>query len=213
MSEQNDSTTEDEETAEQTSPSGGYHSQDVDHTKTLKIVGGVVLVFFGLAWASIPLYRLVCKSLDPGGSAASNGTADEYKNVKVDRTREIQVRFTANTQGNLPWEFRPTKPSVTVHPGEKTLVKFKSANLDQNEAITGKAVYDINPPEAGPYFKKIECFCFTRQTLEPGETQDMPLYFWLEPDIPDHVEKVTLGYTFFNAETGRDKGSKHAAAE
>lgn len=186
-------------------------NRDDGTKKTVKLAIGVLLAFFALGWGSIPLYRLVCKSLDPGGSSASNGTVDKYENVKVDESRTIRVRFTSNVQGDLPWEFRPLKPSVEVHPGEKKLVKFTAANLDQNEEITGKAVYDINPPEAGPYFKKIECFCFKEQTLAGGEKQDMPLYFWMEPDLPDSVKRVTLGYTFFNAETSRERSDKRAS--
>lgn len=184
---------------------------DVDHSKTMWIIFGVLVAFFGLAWGSIPLYRLVCKSLDPGGSSASNGTADEYKNVEVDESRRVTVRFTANVQEGLAWDFRPLEPSVRVHPGEKKLVKFVAKN-HMNESVTGKGVYDINPPQAGAAFKKIECFCFQKQTLEAGERAEMPLYFWLAPDeLPEDVQKVTIGYTFFDADA--PDGDKRAAAE
>lgn len=183
---------------------------DVDHTRTLWITGAVLIAFFGLAWGSIPLYRLVCKSLDPGGSAASNGSADEYENVEVDKSRRVTVRFTTNVQGGLAWEFRSRQPSVRVHPGEKKLVKFVAKN-NMKQAVTGKGVYDINPPEAGAAFKKIECFCFQKQTLEADEKAIMPLYFWLEPDdLPEDVRKVTIGYTFFDADS--PGGDKRAAA-
>lgn len=192
---------------------------DVDETqkqaggaaKTLKYAVGFMLFMFGVGWASIPLYRIVCKSLDPGGSSWQNGSVDKYEGVEVNESRNVRVRFTASTQEKLPWEFRPMKPSVEVHPGEKKLVKFTSVNLDQTDAITGKAVYDINPPEAGQYFKKIECFCFIEQTLQPGEKKDMPLYFWFEPDMPDNIKRVTLGYTFFNADTSAKEPGKQAA--
>lgn len=178
-----------------------WHRQrtDVDHTKILKVAAGVLLAFTALGWGSIPLYRLVCKSLDPGGSAASAGSAANYEDVQVDESRTIDVRFTANVQGDLDWEFRPLDSSVEVNPGEKKLVKFVAKN-NHDRPVTGKAIYDINPPESGPSFKKIECFCFVKQTLEPGERMVMPLYFWLEPDLPESVNHVTLGYTFFNAE-------------
>jgi len=188
----------------------GPPDREVDHSRTLWIVGGVLLAFFGLAWGSIPLYRLVCKSLDPGGSAASNGSADEYEGVEVDRSRRVTVRFTTNVQEGLAWDFRAREPSVRVHPGEKRLVKFEAKN-HMDQAVTGKGVYDINPPEAGQAFKKIECFCFQKQTLEPGERAVMPLYFWLEPDdLPEDVRRVTIGYTFFDAD--EPEGGERAAA-
>lgn len=186
---------------------------EVDHTKILAITGGVLLSFLALGWGSIPLYRLVCKSLDPGGSAASAGkAADKYENVEIDESRTIDVRFTANVQNDLNWEFRPLESSVEVHPGEKKLVKFVAKN-NASEPITGKGIYDINPPESGPFFKKIECFCFRKQKLDGGERMVMPLYFWLEPDIPEDIEHMTLGYTFFNAEDAPEsEDGKRAAA-
>lgn len=181
------------------------------HQKTVAYIIGFIVLMFGFGWGSIPLYRMVCKSLDPGGSSYYNGQTDKYQNVEVDESRDIQVRFTTNVQGDLPWTFDNLQPSVTVHPGEKKLVKFDATNTNPNEAITGKAVYDINPPEAGQYFKKIECFCFKQQTLTAGQTRTMPLYFWLEPDIPEDIDKVTIAYTFFNAESSRERDDERAA--
>ncbi len=190
-------------------PSAPRHPRpDDDHKKTVIYILGFLLVMFGLGWGSIPLYRLVCKQLDPGGSSASNGTADQYKNVQVDESRTLQVRFTTSVQGDLPWKFDNKSSSVEVHPGEKKLVDFEVTNFDQQNELTGKAVYDVNPPEAGQYFKKIECFCFKQQTLAAGETRKMPLYFWMDPDIPEDIDKVTLAYTFFNAETSRERAAK-----
>jgi cytochrome c oxidase assembly protein subunit 11 len=179
--------------------------RDADNARFLKYIVGFIVAMFLVGWGSIPLYRIVCKSLDPGGSSWQNGTTSSYEGVEVDESRTIEVRFTANVQNNLPWTFGPEKPSVEVHPGQKKLVKFTSTNLNQNRAIKGKAVYDINPPEAGQYFKKIECFCFVQQTLEPGQSREMPLYFWFEPDVPESIDRITLAYTFFNAESSRSR--------
>lgn len=179
--------------------------QNADNARFLKYIIGFIVAMFLVGWGSIPLYRIVCKSLDPGGSSWQNGSTDSYKGVTVDESRTIEVRFTANVQNNLPWTFGPETPSVDVHPGQKKLVKFTSTNLNQNRSIMGKAVYDINPPEAGQYFKKIECFCFTQQTLDPGQTREMPLYFWFDPDVPESIDRVTLAYTFFNAESSRSR--------
>jgi cytochrome c oxidase assembly protein subunit 11 len=189
----------------------GTHVQ-ADHTKLLKIMGAVLLGSFAFGWASIPLYRMVCAKLDPGGSSALNGSVSTYENVDVDKSRTVHVRFSAIVNGRLPWEFSATELSVDVHPGEKRLTKFQAKNLSPTQTIIGKAVYDIVPAEAAPYFKKIECFCFKEQTLKPKESVDMPLYFWFEPDLPDHIKEVTLAYTFFNAGVV-EKPTKTASAD
>jgi cytochrome c oxidase assembly protein subunit 11 len=189
-------------------PTPRHQRPDGDPKQTVIYILGFLLVMFGFGWGSIPLYRLVCKQLDPGGSSASNGTADQYKNVQVDESRSLKVRFTTSVQGNLPWKFDNKSASVDVHPGEKKLVDFEVTNFDQDNELTGKAVYDVNPPEAGQYFKKIECFCFKQQTLAADETKKMPLYFWMDPDIPKDIDNVTLAYTFFNSESSRERAAK-----
>lgn len=195
---------------EQTTNDDGQRPDDELHQKTVAYIIGFIVAMFAFGWGSIPLYRMVCAKLDPGGSSYFNGESDNYENVEVDESRTIDVRFTTNVQNDLPWEFAHGEPSVEVHPGEKSLVNFEVTNR-QNREITGKAVYDINPPEAGQYFKKIECFCFKQQTLEAGQTREMPLYFWMDPDIPEDIDKVTLAYTFFNAESSRQRDDERAA--
>lgn len=200
------------EADETTDESTHRRADDTNHTRTLFVAFGVLAAFFAMGWGSIPLYRLVCKSLDPGGSTASIGTADKYENVEVDKSRTVSVRFTTNVVDELNWGFRRLNPSLTVHPGEKSMVKFVARN-HEDRPVTAKATYDINPPEAAQAFKKIECFCFKQQTLEAGERQEMPLVFWLEPEkLPDDVERVTLGYTFFEAEHASPEGADKQAA-
>jgi cytochrome c oxidase assembly protein subunit 11 len=182
-----------------------------NNKRTGKKMLAFIAFMFLVAAASIPLYRIVCVAIDPGGSSWQNGETDSYEGVTVDKSRTVKVRFAAEVNRQLPWRFEATESSVTVHPGEKRLTNFVSENLDGARAIKGQAVYDINPPEAGQYFKKIECFCFTEQTLEPGEQVDMPLYFWFEPDMPDHIKEITLAYTFFNADTSRKRAGETAA--
>lgn len=189
-------------------PDGYRRDSDVEeqNKKTmLYSVGLMLFTFVVVGLGSIPMYRWVCQKLNPGGSTAQNGTVDKYEGVDVDESRTINVRFSANVQNDLPWMFNPKVPSVKVHPGEKKLVHFESKNLAANRAIKGKAVYDIIPAAASQYFKKVECFCFKEQTLEGGQKRDMPLNFWLEPDLPDHIDEVTLAYTFFNAESSRKR--------
>ncbi len=178
-----------------------------------KFYVGIIIFGFFLAFISIPLYRIVCKSIDPGGSAWQNGSADIYEGVTVDKSRKVKVRFTYMVEKQLPWDFVATVPSVEVHPGEKKLVSFIAKNMDQGGATTGKAVYDINPPEAGQYFKKIECFCFREQKLEAGQEMEMPLYFWFDPEMPDHIKEITVAYTFFNMESSLARSMKNRERE
>lgn len=176
--------------------------------RTGKVLIGVIIGMFLFGFASIPLYRIVCDQIDPGGSSYSNGTTDRYAGVQVDEGRTLRVRMATNVNNQLPWEFRPLTPQVEVHPGERKLVKFYAKNLDPKGSITGKAVYDINPPEAGQYFKKIECFCFQEQELRAAEDVEMPLVFWFEPDIPAEIDDITIAYTFFNMDSSFERTIK-----
>lgn len=196
--------------AESSQPSG-YSRDDIDDEKnarTGKVAIFVIVAMFLAGFASIPLYRLVCAQIDPGGSSWFIGEPDVYDGVEVDEDRTVRVTFNTNVERQLPWEFDVEQSTIDIHPGEKNTVEFGAKNLAPDDA-TGKAVYDISPPEAAPYFKKLECFCFIEQTL-PGQRElDFPLVFWFEPELPDHVEHIYLGYTFFNAESSRAR----AAAE
>ena len=168
------------------------------NTQLTKYMVAAVVTMFLFGFASIPLYRLFCAMVAPGGSSWFIGEADVYEGVEVDRSRQLRVRFATNVERQLPWDFYGSEHTVTVHPGEKRLVEFFAMNKS-SLPVTGKAVYDINPPAAAPYFKKIECFCFIEQELSARQEMDMPLYFWFEPEIPDHVTDITIGYTFFNS--------------
>ena len=161
---------------------------------------GVVAAMFLAGFASIPIYRLVCAQVDPGGSSWFTGDPDIYEGTEVDESRQVRVRFATNVERQLPWEFGISQNFATVHPGEKKLLEFTAMNM-ASIPVTGKAVYDINPPAAAPHFKKIECFCFIEQQLAARQEMVMPLYFWFDPDLPAHVTDVTIGYTFFNSDT------------
>lgn len=190
-------------TADPSAFGDGTHVQ-ADHTRLLKFMGLILLASTIFGWGSIPLYRLVCAKFAGGGSAALNGESSEYNNVTVDTSRNVHVRFSAVVNRNLPWDFAPEVLSVDVHPGEKRLTNFHAKNRSSTQTIIGKAVYDIVPAQAAPYFKKIECFCFTEQTLNPNEAVEMPLYFWFEPDMPAHIKEVTLAYSFFMVDVKED---------
>ncbi len=192
------------------SPGNQSHLHDDDlNAKNARVGRLAIMVIVGMflfGFASIPLYRWVCAQSDPGGSSWFIGEPDVYENVEIDDDREIRIRFNTNVERQLPWEFGVDDRYVDINPGEQSTVTFTASNPTSND-VTGKAVYDISPPEAAPYFKKLECFCFIEQTLISGQELDMPLVFWFEPELPEHVTDISLGYTFFNAESSRARAA------
>ncbi len=162
-------------------------------------LSGFVAGMVGLAYASVPLYELFCQVTGYGGTpkmaTAAPGAVSDKK---------IVIRFDANTNPKLPWKFKAAQTEMTVKFGEQALAFYEAQNLG-SAAVTGTAVFNVTPLKAGPYFSKIECFCFTEQTLTAGQRVDMPVQFFIDPEIltdPDtkDVNTVTLSYTFYPAE-------------
>jgi cytochrome c oxidase assembly protein subunit 11 len=160
------------------------------------------LGMLGLAYAGVPLYEMFCKATGYGGTTqvATTGPGRVL-------ARTVTVRFDTSRDGNLPWKFEPVQREVKVRLGEEKLVFFRATNLSQRP-IVGTATYNVTPDIAGPWFNKIQCFCFTEQLLRPGETVDMPVTFFVDPDMAkdhkyDRVTTITLSYTFFEAKTDR----------
>jgi cytochrome c oxidase assembly protein subunit 11 len=156
---------------------------------------GMVVGMVGMAYASVPLYRIFCQVTGYGGTTQRAQTAG----IKVlDQT--IRVRFDANTAG-VDWNFRPKQREVELKIGETKQVAYFAHN-NSAKTSTGTATFNVTPQAAGAYFNKIDCFCFTEQTLRPDETADMPIVFFIDPDIVDSEElkdisTITLSYTFF----------------
>lgn len=145
---------------------------------------------------SVTLYRLFCQATGAGGTTQ---TATGPAGPVLDRT--ITVRFNADIDPKLPWRFEPAQGPITVRVGEPSLAYFRAKSLT-NVPITGQAVYNVTPDKAGLYFDKVACFCFTQQTLQPGQTVDMPVQFFIDPAIVknrnlDDLTTVTLSYTFY----------------
>lgn len=156
------------------------------------LAGGML----GLAFAAVPLYNLFCSVTGYGGTT-QRATAGAER--VLDRT--VMIRFDANTAGGLGWTFRPEKNMVTVKIGESKLALYEAVN-DTDREMTATATFNVSPPSAGAYFNKLQCFCFTEQTLKPGERIDMPVVFFLDPAMVedadlDEVSTITLSYTFF----------------
>ncbi len=163
------------------------------------MAGGVALAMLGLAYASVPLYALFCQVTGFGGTPQREGIAPSET-----ASQSISVRFDANIAGSLDWTFQPEQTTVRAKLGEQILAHYRAANTSKRQ-LTGTAVFNVTPVNAGIYFNKIECFCFTEQTLEPGETVDMPVVFFVDPEImkdPDtrSIKEITLSYTFYPVE-------------
>ncbi len=164
--------------------------------KTLVQTVGVVALMGGLAWASVPFYDWFCRVTGFGGETS---VAESGSDVILDQT--IKVRFDASTDRDMPWEFKPVERKMEIRLGETGLAFFEAYN-PTDHPIAGSAAYNVTPFDAGGYFTKIDCFCFEEQILQPGERVQMPVTFYVDPDIINdrdakHIEQITLSYTFY----------------
>jgi cytochrome c oxidase assembly protein subunit 11 len=162
------------------------------------IIGAAMLA---LAFASSPLYRAFC------AATGFDGTTQRADRAPGAVPGQVGVRFDANVQPGLPWRFEPVQNTVSVAPGAQTRIFYRAQNLSAR-TITGQAVFNVSPDTVGKYFKKIQCFCFTEQTLKAGQTVDMPVVFFVDPAIkqdPDtrDISEITLSYTFYPVETAQ----------
>lgn len=160
----------------------------------LAFVGGMV----GMAYAAVPLYAMFCQITGYGGTTQR---VEQYSDRVLDR--EITVRFDANTAG-VPWDFKPVAREIKIKIGETTQAQYKATSLF-TAPTSGRATFNVTPELAGAYFNKVECFCFTDTTLEPGASIDMPVVFYVDPDIVNvpelkDIKTITLSYTFFPLE-------------
>jgi cytochrome c oxidase assembly protein subunit 11 len=169
----------------------------------------VVAVMVGASFAAVPLYRIFCQVTGYGGTtqvagqdtaqvAARDAAAPATKGARV-----VTVSMLGNVNSALPWSFAPLKPKITLRVGENALAYFRAVN-HSDKAVTGVATFNVTPHKVGPYFVKVECFCFSRQTLKPGESVDMPVSFYVDPSLSKDrklagVTDIALSYTFFRA--------------
>ncbi|WP_341631210.1 cytochrome c oxidase assembly protein [Sphingomonas agri] len=168
--------------------------------KTALIMVVIVAAMVGLAFASSPLYRAFCEA------TGFDGTTQRAEKAPGAVPGQVGVRFDANIHPGLPWRFEPEQNSVRIRPGAQTKIYYRAQNLSAR-TWTGQAVYNVSPAQVGKYFKKIQCFCFSEQTLKAGQSVDMPVIFFVDPKIkqdPDtkDVDEITLSYTFYPVETG-----------
>jgi len=161
-------------------------------------LAGVTLAMFAFGYALSPMYDVMCRALGLNGKTGRTD-AQTVAAQPVDMSRTVTVEFTGLATSGLPWEFKPLTKKMELHPGETLEVKYLVRNLAQEE-ITGQAIPSVTPGESAPHFKKIECFCFTRQTLKPGETREMPVRFVVDAGLDQDVHTITLSYSFFNTD-------------
>ncbi|MGV8853763.1 MAG: cytochrome c oxidase assembly protein [Devosia sp.] len=160
-------------------------------------IGGLVIAMsmVGVAYAAVPLYQAFCQATGFGGT-----TQRSAGNPKGMIARQMKVRFDSNVSNELSWKVQPAAP-VTDKIGAVDTVNFVATNYS-DKAVTGQAIFNVSPDRAGVYFNKIECFCFTEQTLQPGETVEMPIVFFIDPELDDNqeldtIQEITLSYTFY----------------
>ena len=164
--------------------------------KRVAVVGMAVAVgMVGLAYASVPLYQLFCQVTGFGGTTQVAEAAP-----KGAIARQMTVRFDSNVANDLAWTVHPAA-AITDNIGNVDTVNYVATNYS-DKPITGMAVFNVSPEKAGVYFNKIECFCFTEQTLQPGQTVDMPIVFFVDPELDDNqeldtIKEITLSYTFY----------------
>ena len=163
----------------------------------------VAVAMFGFGYMLAPLYDVICKVSGLNGKTG-RVEAKVAAAGKVDTSRLVTVEFTASTQSGLPWEFRPETKRLELHPGETAEVKYYARNL-AHEPITAQAIPSVTPGISAAHFKKIECFCFTQQTLKSGEAREMPVRFYVDADLDQTVHTITLAYAFFNTNTASAK--------
>lgn len=161
----------------------------------------VAIGMFGFGYALVPFYYQICAAW---GVNSLGQVSEKPVNTQVDTTRTVTIEFDSNVHG-LPWRFKPLVNHIEVHPGELTTVEYEVAN-ERAVAVTAQAVPSYGPQLAGEYFKKIECFCFSQQTLAPGEVRRMPVTFVVDPRLPKDVNSIALSYTFFEVAGRGGKG-------
>lgn len=177
-----------------------------NNTRTALIAAGVALAMLALGFASVPLYRLFCQVTGFGGTtmrATESDAAIAERLAASAGAGTISIRFDASQDRGLPWRFKPAQATQQVAVGQRQMA-FYTARNNSDRAITGRATFNVEPEQAAPYFNKIQCFCFTEQTLQPGEEVRMPVLYFVDPKAGDdptmkEVEQITLSYTFHQA--------------
>ncbi|WP_062263636.1 cytochrome c oxidase assembly protein [Endozoicomonas arenosclerae] len=164
--------------------------------KTGLVAGGM----FGFGFAMVPIYNVFCKVTGLNGKTDPNPYQYSAETAEVDTSRKIKVQFVATKNAEMSWDFKPSITEVEVHPGQVGELEFFARN-PTGERMIGQAIPSVSPFQATNYLHKVECFCFTTQTLEAGEEKIMPLRIIVDQALPRHITKLTLSYTLFDVTT------------
>jgi cytochrome c oxidase assembly protein subunit 11 len=197
---------------QQTPETGTSDAKSRGNRRIAVVCAGFIAGMVGMAYAAVPLYDMFCRVTGYGGTTQR---VEQYSQVILDR--DISIRFDANTAGGLPWDFKPVDRNVTIKLGETTQVSYTATNTF-SKPVAGRASFNVTPQLAGAYFMKVECFCFTDTVLQPGETMDMPVVFYVDPEIltvPElkNIKTITLSYTFFPLDRGASQTSAVAPGQ
>ena len=186
------------------------------NTNTLYYTLSIILGTVALSYGSVPFYKMICQQMGWGGQPISIHSAGQYEDddiasrlIPVTDSRRLRITFAGSTSDVLPWKFTPQQREVRVLPGETALAFYTATNLSKEEDIIGVATYSVTPGQVAPYFSKIQCFCFEEQRLNKGETVDMPVFFYIDPEFlrdpnMSKIDTITLNYTFFKAKYDKD---------
>ena len=166
--------------------------QTIDNRRMFTRLSIIAVAMFGFGYALVPFYDKICIAL---GVNSLEARAEPAANTQVDLTRTVSIEFDANSHG-MPWRFQPVVRYMQVHPGQLVHLEYEVSNV-RSAAVTGQAVVSYGPALTGRYVRKLECFCFTQQTLAAGETRRMPVSFVVDAGLPDDINTFTLSYTFF----------------
>ena len=166
------------------------------HRKLVRKLVLLAVGMFGFGFAMWPLYGVFCDLTGLGGRGVK---VVESAGELQKSDRQVKVRFDATVNSGLPWIFQAKEKTKMVSLGEMSEAFYLAMNPD-DQAMSGQAIYNVTPPEASLYFVKTECFCFTEQVLQANESREMPVYYFIQPDLPEHIKEITLSYTFFRNE-------------
>ena len=190
------------------------HPAPQDNARLVRRLLLLVALAFVFAFAMVPLYDVLCEATGFNGKTAGSGVVRDGFAVgglkagtvpapAIDLSRTVRVEFTGTVMPGLPWDMRPLTISLDLHPGELQQVSYLVRNTSDRE-VTGQAVPSVTPGQAAQHFEKIECFCFSQQTLGPGEAREMPLAFIVKPEVDRNITHITLSYAFFSIDGQRE---------
>jgi cytochrome c oxidase assembly protein subunit 11 len=174
-------------------------SNDVAQTNNKKVVRKLLLAVVGMfafGWALVPIYDVICEITGLNGKTGGRVEIAEA-GLLIDEDRQVTVQFMAHQNAEMGWVFEPSVPQITVRPGEVNIVSYRVTN-PRTTLMVGQAIPSVAPNAAAGHLNKIECFCFEEQLLQPGESADMPIRFFVDPELPDNINKLTLSYTLYD---------------